>query len=175
MQDITKKKQGLENQEATPKLEEIKEAPASIKISKKVEIEQAPAPVKEEITEGRAKEAAPPVSSAAPAVSAKQEALEEIEDVLEEDLENIYFQMSPDKQTEFKEAGEKTASQIVLLLSEAKIKVKKILELVRNWLKIIPGINKFFLEQEAKIKTDKLLEIEEEGDTKIETQNQNKI
>jgi len=26
-----------------------------------------------------------------------------------------------------------------------------------DWLKILPGVNKFFLEQEAKIKTDKIL------------------
>jgi hypothetical protein len=40
--------------------------------------------------------------------------------------------------------------------------VKKILALIRDWLKLIPGVNRFFLEQEAKIKTDKILLAAEE-------------
>jgi len=30
-----------------------------------------------------------------------------------------------------------------------------------NWLKLIPGVNKFFLEQEAKIKTDEVLKLKQ--------------
>jgi len=36
-----------------------------------------------------------------------------------------------------------------------------IMELVYEWLRMIPKVNKFFLEQEAKIKTDKLLKYAE--------------
>ena len=35
----------------------------------------------------------------------------------------------------------------------------KIIDVIKKWLSIIPGINKFFLEQEAKIKTDKIMEL----------------
>ena len=31
------------------------------------------------------------------------------------------------------------------------------MSLIREWLKVIPGINKFFLEQTVKIKTDKII------------------
>ena len=35
-----------------------------------------------------------------------------------------------------------------------------VLKMLKKWLKIIPGMNKFFLQQEAKLKADKFLEIE---------------
>lgn len=82
-----------------------------------------------------------------------------IEEILEEDLEEVYFDMSDDKQREFKKRGEETVRNISLLMRETTIKVGKILKLITRWLKIIPGINKFFLEQEAKIKTDKILKL----------------
>jgi hypothetical protein len=81
----------------------------------------------------------------------------QVEDILAEDLQPIYDQLSPALRKEFKIKGEETASRIAVLLTETKVKVKKILQLIRDWLKIIPGINKFFLEQESKIKTDRLL------------------
>ncbi len=83
--------------------------------------------------------------------------VKKIENILAEDLEDIYKNLPSEKQVEFKKRGEETAVQISLLLKNVKIKVKEVLELIRDWLKIIPGVNKFFLEQEAKIKTDKLL------------------
>lgn len=112
---------------------------------------------------------------APPAISAvKSPALEKIEDILEEDLEQIYFQMPPEKQAEFNKVGIETATKIALLLGDVKIKVKKILELITAWLKIIPGVNKYFLRQESKIKTDKILELKDQGVVPI-TQDKNKI
>jgi hypothetical protein len=35
--------------------------------------------------------------------------------------------------------------------------VKKIVQAIVEWLKLVPGINKFFIKQTAKIKTDKIL------------------
>lgn len=87
---------------------------------------------------------------------------EEIEDILEEELEEIYKSLPPDKQKEFKEKGEETRSKIRVAVSSAKVNAKKIFSLIRAWLKIIPGVNRFFLEQEAKIKTDKILLVTEE-------------
>lgn len=82
-----------------------------------------------------------------------------VEKILEEDLEEIYFNMPPAIQQEFKLKGEETASKIRLLLQEAKARAGKILKLIVDWLKLIPGVNQFFLEQESKIKTDKILKI----------------
>ena len=55
--------------------------------------------------------------------------------------------------------GEETASKIAQLLEAAKVKTRKIFDLIVKWLRIIPGINRFFLEQEAKIKADKILRL----------------
>lgn len=81
----------------------------------------------------------------------------EIESILAEDLTDLYLAMPPAKQQEFKTKGEETASRVRELVQAAKINAKKIFQLIRDWMKIIPGVNRFFLEQEAKIKTDKIL------------------
>lgn len=81
----------------------------------------------------------------------------DVERVMAEGLEETYKSMDPTSQATFKQVGEATATTIVALLQQTKDQSKKILELLIAWLKIIPGINRFFLEQEAKIKTDKLL------------------
>ena len=87
---------------------------------------------------------------------------EEIDDILEEDLKDLYTAMPSQNQTEFREKGEEMRSKVRLLVSSAKVNAKKIFVLIRGWLKIIPGVNRFFLEQEAKIKTDKILFVSEE-------------
>lgn len=85
--------------------------------------------------------------------------IKEIERALSNDLENLYFKMTPAQQIEFKAKGEEAARNIQILLQEVKIKVKKITNLIINWLKLIPGVNKYFLEQESKIKTDDILKL----------------
>jgi len=82
-----------------------------------------------------------------------------IENILEEDIEEIYFSMDQITQQKFKKQGEKTTQEIINLFKNAKATFKKIFKLIFGWLKIIPGVNKFFLEQEAKIKADKILKI----------------
>lgn len=80
-----------------------------------------------------------------------------IEKVLSEGLNEVYQKLSPVAKQEFKIKGEATAGAIKELLLSTKVQTKKILALIINWLKMLPGVNRFFLEQEAKIKTDKLL------------------
>ena len=67
--------------------------------------------------------------------------------------------MNPKQQRIFKEEGEKTATKINIVLSSAKVKIKNIIDLIKNWLKFIPKINPHFLEQEAKIKADKIIKL----------------
>lgn len=86
----------------------------------------------------------------------------QVENILEEDLEDIYFNLDEAHQKVFKEEGEKTARQITSLIEKAKATVKTILSLIKRWLLLIPGVNKFFVEQEAKIKTDKILALKTE-------------
>lgn len=89
----------------------------------------------------------------------KNEMVLQIEKILEEDLEDIYFNLPPETQKEFKEKGEETASKIHEFLDAVKIKTKEIIIAISHWLKIIPGVNKFFVDQESKIKADKILKL----------------
>lgn len=97
-----------------------------------------------------------PAVSAAP-VQAADPLAQRIETILAEDLTDMYLKMSPNDQVVFKQKGEETVSRIRELMTKTKVNAKKIFELIREWLKFIPGVNRFFLEQEAKIKTDKIL------------------
>jgi hypothetical protein len=92
----------------------------------------------------------------------RKEREKQIENILAKDMEEMYINMDPAKQQEFKREGEKTAREISSLLEKAKVKVKKIIGLIKKWLSIIPGINKFFLEQESKIKADEILKIKQQ-------------
>ncbi len=82
-----------------------------------------------------------------------------IDNILSEGLNEVFIKMNPAQQSAFKKAGEEAVVKINQLLSETKIKVNKIVEIIRKWLKTIPGVNKFFLEQEVKIKADKIFKI----------------
>lgn len=83
----------------------------------------------------------------------------QIEAILSDDLSDAYLKLSPEKQRAFKIEGEKTVKIINDLLSQTKVKIKKIVELIRIWLKMLPGINRFFLEKEAKIKAEKIINL----------------
>ena len=87
----------------------------------------------------------------------KSQLEKEIEDVLAEDLEQLYWDLSEPERLIFKHKGEETASKIRLLLGEATVRVQEIFKLIIEWLKLLPGLSNFFVEQEAKIKTDKIL------------------
>jgi hypothetical protein len=44
-------------------------------------------------------------------------------------------------------------------MQKTAIKAKEVLKLIVIWLRFIPHVNKYFLEQESKIKTDKILDL----------------
>ena len=115
---------------------------------------------KSEVAEGELKEAGLSDSSTVKTEENRSIAREkEIEKTLEVGLEDIYKNMSIEKRGEFKRAGEETADKINKLLEKTKVKAKKIINLIKKWLSLIPGVNKFFLEQEAKIKTDEIMKL----------------
>ncbi len=80
-----------------------------------------------------------------------------IEQIMEEGMKDAFLAMTPVQQQEFKIQGEETARKIQSLMTCTKVKIKKIVLLLVIWLKSIPGINEFFIEQEAKIKADKII------------------
>ncbi|MDO9399610.1 MAG: hypothetical protein Q7T79_02920 [bacterium] len=93
------------------------------------------------------------------ATSKLRQRQKQVEKVLESGLKEIYDQLPDDKKREFKIVGEQTAIKINLLLEKTKVKIKDIIDLIKKWLLLIPGINKYFLEQEAKIKADEIIKI----------------
>ena len=145
---------------AGPALPEIKPEIIRPPEAEKVPEKMPEAPeIEEEAKEAEISAITPTAPPFPPTAPPKSEILVSIERILEEDLGEIYFKMPPHLQQEFKIKGEETASKIEQLFKQAKATARKILKLLREWLKIIPGVNKFFLEQEAKIKTDRLMKL----------------
>jgi hypothetical protein len=142
-----------------------KEFPVAPKreIEKKLEAKEEggqPMPEKKHrIEAGYAKPAPFKAKAHKPIPQVQDETVLKIEKILERDLGDQYARLSPIAKQEFKIKGEETAIKIKELLQSTHVKVKKILLLIIEWLKMLPGINKFFLEQEAKIKTDQLIEL----------------
>ncbi|MFZ5364597.1 MAG: hypothetical protein ACOZBH_00080 [Patescibacteria group bacterium] len=88
--------------------------------------------------------------------------LKAVRDVMQENIKELFLAMTPGQQKQFKEEGVRTAKEISGLLHQVKVNTKRILDLIKRWLSRLPGINKYFLEQESKIKLDRLLEIKKE-------------
>jgi len=83
----------------------------------------------------------------------------QIDKILAEGLNDVFLSMNPKEQQKFREEGEKTVKKINELLTHAKVKLNKIINLIRRWLKLIPKVNNHFLEQEAKIKADRIMKL----------------
>ncbi len=67
--------------------------------------------------------------------------------------------MNPALRQKFRKEGERVTAQIVEMVRHAKVNARMVLKLLTDWLKLIPGVNHFFLTQEAKIKTDRILKL----------------
>ena len=85
-----------------------------------------------------------------------------VEQIMEEGLKEAFQELTLIQKQEFKIKGEETALKIRAILSTARVKIKKIFQLILEWLKFLPGINRHFLEQEAKIKTDRIMALKEQ-------------
>lgn len=105
-------------------------------------------------------EVAMPQNTNSPAVSNSDNMiLEKVEGILSENMEKVFLSMDVSMQARFKTKGEETAQKISKLMGKSKIKTKEVLTLILEWLRIIPKVNKHFIEQEAKIKTDNILKL----------------
>jgi len=114
---------------------------------------------------------AAPVDATSPAVveTPKDHVLQEVEKILEEDLDTLVEGMNESDRTKFEAKGLEVSGQIAKMVRSFKLKMGKVVALIREWLHTIPGVNKYFLEQEAKIKADKIVDLEE--DIKNDVQN----
>lgn len=115
--------------------------------------EESAAPQKNVIDEG-----APPAE-----IIEKDEELIVIQGILSDNIAEIYRQLSAAEQNVFRKKGEEAAIKIKSLLQMAKVRAHEILDIIKEWLRLLPRINHYFLEQEAKIKTDKILQLKREG------------
>lgn len=164
-------KKNIPEGRATPELEQTPEQlptpERSVeRVSERASLEQEGV-VAPELTEGASPQT---VTTVVP--DERTVRLRQIENILSDGLEEAYREMEDSRKKQFKEKGEETARQVNALLTEAKVKVKKIVDLIREWLKLIPGVNTYFLEQEAKIKTDRLLKLGADRET---AENKNKM
>lgn len=91
----------------------------------------------------------------------------DIEEIMASDLGSAYQTMTPQQQVKFKAKGEEVAKKIAELITHVGFTVKKVLSLIRDWLKMIPKVNTYFLEQEVKIKTDELIKYAKSKHSKL--------
>lgn len=98
-----------------------------------------------------------PAVPVAPAPAAKSPILYQVENILEEDLVELYRQLTPEQRKQFKAEGERTARKIETLLRKAVVTVMEIIRLIRSWMRLLPGANVFFIEKEAKIKAERII------------------
>lgn len=123
----------------------------------------------------KAEEVAPTTTVAIPAADAsgksvatqaaapvKDEVFQAVEKILEDGLGEYYKDLPEQAKIRFQTKGEQVAGEIAVMVRQFGVKVKQVILLIRDWLLTIPGVNKFFIEQEAKIKTDRILELERE-------------
>jgi hypothetical protein len=151
----TEKPADFANEEIkTPDLPKKHEIPVNIDTSKKQEIKEATS-----FSEGSKREIKGVKPTTSPISNATNQ--KKIEEIMSKDLEEPYLKLSPDKQIEFKQKGEETATKINVLLSQGKATLKKIVELIRAWLILLPGVNRYFLEQEAKLRADEIIKLKD--------------
>jgi hypothetical protein len=127
--------------------------------------ETAPAP-----EQPPAPEPAPEQKSAAP-VAEKSELYKAIEAAMTKDenseknepsvVEAEYAKLSPDKQLRFRTFGEQISGDIEILLNQKKVDVHKISDLVKSWLELLEGVNRYFILQQSTIIVSKILKTKE--------------
>ncbi|HWQ99284.1 MAG TPA: hypothetical protein VN397_00350 [Candidatus Methylomirabilis sp.] len=83
----------------------------------------------------------------------------EVEKLLEEGVGPLFASLPAEAKPLFKKKGEEASREIADMVRSLNVRAKRVLELIYTWLRTIPGVNKFFLEQEAKIKTDRIVEL----------------
>jgi len=99
------------------------------------------------------------VGQAPASVSNQEIVLKKVENILASGMEQAFLTMDAATQAKFKVKGEETAKKISTLMQKTKLKAKEVVNLILEWLRIIPKVNKFYIEQEAKIKTDHIMRV----------------
>lgn len=90
----------------------------------------------------------------------KDEVYEEVEKIVEDGLGTFVETMEPGAKERFLKKGRDVTAIIAGMVRGMHVKTKEVFRLLKEWLLTIPGVNKFFLEQEVKIKTDRIAELD---------------
>ncbi len=136
------------------------ETPATGAVESSVERETSVAPQQNEGAAGATVPAQPAVQRAAPSQAVtdpRAKMLKDVEGILSDGLGDVYKALPKDRQVIFRQKGEEIANKITDMIIYGKAKAKEVWKLVMEWLGSLPGINKYFLEQEMKIKTDRVM------------------
>lgn len=97
----------------------------------------------------------------APAIAVPPDQIaQDVQKILEDNLEEAIVTMPEEAKQRFLQKGKEIGSIVADMVRRYKVEVKRVLSLLKDWLTTIPGVSRFFLEQEAKIKTDRILELE---------------
>ncbi len=103
---------------------------------------------------------------------AKDQLVKEIERVMSEglveidpktkQLSGLFTELPPDRQTLLKQEGERIARDFDEMLKSGKLNLEEVHMDIKQWLKIIPGVNRPWLEQQATITKDEIANIYKE-------------
>ncbi|MBI5466667.1 MAG: hypothetical protein HY975_00415 [Candidatus Kerfeldbacteria bacterium] len=80
-----------------------------------------------------------------------------IEDILAEGLEKTFRSLPAAEQSRFKTVGEQAAVRLTSEVKHRTPRLERLIMIVQSWLRLIPNLNPYYLEQEAKIKVEKIL------------------
>lgn len=124
-------------------------------------------PILEAEKENIGKTAVTDVTSSVPSqdqiqISEKDQVTVEVERILEKNMADIYQSLPDNVKPVFKKKGEQTALAITEMVKRTVVKMNEVMQMIVDWLKIIPGVNRFYLEQEAKIKSDHIVALSEQ-------------
>lgn len=125
-----------------------------------VECETNVAPRQNDVSAHAVASAQQTVQRATPSQTAtdpRAKMLKDVEGILSDGLGDVYKTLPKDRQLIFRQKGEEIANKITDMIIYGKAKAKEVWKLVMEWLGSLPGINKYFLEQEMKIKTDRVM------------------
>ncbi len=89
----------------------------------------------------------------------KDELIVKVESILSDGLEDVFKKMLKPTQDAFRREGEELAVRLKEMLGHGKLDKALANRQITRWLRGIPDVNALFLEQAAKIKTDKFSNI----------------
>ncbi|MCK9361609.1 hypothetical protein M0Q28_05325 [Patescibacteria group bacterium] len=115
---------------------------------------QEPAPTTT-VVPGANQQAAAQIAEETP----KDEITVEVEKILEYGLGDYIPDMPEEARQRFLKKGGEVAAQLSTMVHTLNVQVTLVVTLIKEWLLTIPGVNRYYIEQESKIKTDQIVEL----------------